>query len=146
MSNSVAIGVAYADQDIINANLVLANAKTGIVGYTTGSATVAIPAVIQATSKSTGVTLNAAAGKITMNAASLGATTAVAFTLTNNQIATNDILVCNVAGGIATSGTYAVRVLDVSAGAAKIEVTNISGGSLSEAVVINFATLQITQR
>ena len=144
MANSVAIGVAYADQTISNSAAVQVNAKTGILGFNTGNPSVAIPAVTQGTSKSTGVTLNAAAGKITMNNASLASATAVAFTLTNSQIGTGDILLANASGGIATAGTYQVHVLDVSAGAATIQVTNISGGALSEAVVINFATLQIS--
>ena len=60
MSNSIAIGVAYADQDIANASKIQANILTGVIGYNTGSTSQAIPSVTQATSKSTGVTLNAA--------------------------------------------------------------------------------------
>jgi len=145
MSNSVAIGVAYADQDITNATKLQANARTGVIGYNTGSTTISIPAVTQATSKSTGVTLNAAAGKVTMNNAALASAASVSFTLTNSQIGTGDVVITTISGGIATAGTYLSRVLDVSAGAATIQISNLSGGSLSEAVVINFATMQISQ-
>ena len=144
MSNSIAIGVAYADQDITNASKLQANILTGIIGYNTGSTNTAIPSVTQATSKSTGVTLNAAAGKVTLNNAALASATAVSFTLTNSQIGVNDIVLVNVAGGIATGGTYICRCLNVAAGSAVIQLTNISGGSLSEAVVLNFATIQLT--
>ena len=144
MSNSIAIGVAYADQDIANATKLQANILTGAIGYNTGSTGVSIPSVTQGTSKSTGVTLNAAAGKVTMNGAALAAAASVSFTLTNNQIGTNDLVFVTISGGIATAGTYSSRVLDVSAGACTIQITNLSGGSLSEAVVVNFATLQLT--
>jgi hypothetical protein len=144
MSNSIAIGVAYADQDIANASKLQANILTGVIGYNTGSTNTAIPTVTQGTSKSTGVTLSAAAGKVTMNNAALASATAVSFTLTNNQIGLNDIVLVNVAGGIATGGTYSCRCLNVAAGSAVIELTNISGGSLSEAVVLSYATIQLT--
>lgn len=145
MANSIALGVAYSDQNIANAGTLMANASTGAIGYNSGSTSTAIPAVTQATSKSTGVTLNAAAGKVTMNNAALASAASVSFTLTNNQIGTGDIVLVNVAGGNATAGTYSSRCLDVSAGAATIQVTNLSGGSLSEALVLNFATIQISQ-
>lgn len=144
MSNSIAIGVAYADQDIANASKIQANILTGVIGYNTGSTSTAIPSVTQATSKSTGVTLNAAAGKIVLNNAALAAAASVQFTLTNNQIGVNDLVFLTLAGGFATAGSYSHRVLDVSAGSCTIQLTNLSAGSLSEALVFNFATLQLT--
>jgi hypothetical protein len=146
MGNSVAIGAAYQDQNLSGSSNILANIKTGIVGYTTGSKSVAIPSVTQATSKATGVTLNAAAGQITMNNAALANATAVSFVLTNNQIGTNDVLMANISSGYATAGSYSCQVLDIGNGVATIQVTNNSGGSLSEALVINFATLQLAQQ
>ena len=146
MANSIAIGVAYADQNIVNAGTLLANASNGVIGYNTGSTGTAIPSVTQGTSKSTGVTLNAAAGKVTMNGAALAAAASISFTLTNSQINVNDIVLVNIAGGLATGGTYQARVLNVASGSCVIQITNISAGSLSEAVVINFATLQISQQ
>ncbi|NDG19358.1 MAG: hypothetical protein EB117_13950 [Betaproteobacteria bacterium] len=96
--------------------------------------------VTQATSKSTAVTLNKSAGRITMNNAALASVTNVTFTLNNSLISANDILILNVSGG-ATSGAYNCWVSGLSAGSASITVRNISGGSLSEAVVINFALI-----
>ena len=133
MSNTKPIGVAYTDQDIIGSDYVL---SSGQLGYTT----TAQGTVTQATSKSTAVTLNTSAGQITMNNAALASVTNVTFTLNNSLISTNDILILNVSGG-ATSGAYNCWVSGLSAGSAIITVLNISGGSLSEGVVINFALI-----
>lgn len=133
MSNTKPIGVAYTDQDIIGSDYILAQ---GQLGYTTA----AQGTVTQATSKSTAVTLNTSAGQITMNNAALASVTNVTFTLNNTYISANDILILNVSGG-ATSGAYNCWVSGLGAGTASITVRNISGGSLSEAVVINFALI-----
>jgi hypothetical protein len=61
----------------------------GTLGYNTGGA------VTQETSKSTGVTLNGASGRITLNAAALDTATTVSFTLTNTSITANDLLLLN---------------------------------------------------
>lgn len=133
MSNTKPIGVAYTDQDIIGSQYVLSGEQ---LGYTTD----AQGTVTQATSKSTGVTLNKSAGQITMNNASLATVTNVTFTLTNSLISANDIVILNVSGG-ATAGAYNCWVSGLSAGSVSITLRNISGGSLSEAVVINFALI-----
>ena len=133
MSNTKPIGVAFTDQDIIGSQYVLSGEQLGYTSDAQGTVT-------QATSKSTGVTLNKSAGQITMNNAALGATTNVTFTLTNSFISANDILILNVGSG-ATAGAYNCWVSGLSAGAATITLRNISGGSLSEAVVINFALI-----
>jgi hypothetical protein len=129
MPNSQAIGVAYADPEFTT---VYASQE---IGYASG----AQGAVTQATSKSTGVTLNKSAGQITMDAASLAATTNVTFTLTNSALSAKDVLILNVTNG--TSGAYNCWVSSMGAGTATITLRNISGGSLSEAVVLNFAII-----
>ena len=97
--------------------------------------------VTQATSKSTGVTLNAISGKITMNNASLGAGVEAAFTLTNSLIEADDVpVVCVASGG--TSASYGVDVTAVAPGSCEITVSNLSAGSLSEAVVLNFVVVK----
>jgi hypothetical protein len=60
------------------------------LGYTAGAG----GAVTQATSKSTGVTLNRPAGAITMNGVALAAGTIVSFALTNSVITADDVLTC----------------------------------------------------
>ncbi len=131
MSNSIATGVAYNDPEF---STVYATAEIGYAAAAQG-------AVTQATSKSTAVTLNTSAGQITMNNAALAATTNVAFTLNNSLISAKDVLIVNVAGGNATAGTYNVFTSTLAAGSATIVLRNISGGSLSEAVVLNFAII-----
>ena len=133
MGNTKSIGIAYLDQNIDGADTLLSD---GSLGYTAA----AQGTVTQLTSKSTAVTLNKSAGRITMNNASLGATTNVTFTLNNSLISANDIVILNIAAG-ATAGSYNCWVSGLSAGAVTITVRNISGGSLSEAVVINFALI-----
>jgi hypothetical protein len=133
MSNTKPIGVAYTDQDIVGSQYVLSGEQ---LGYTTD----AQGTVTQATSKSTAVTLNKSAGQITMNNASLASVTNVTFTLTNSFISANDVLILNVGAG-ATAGAYNCWVSGLSAGSASITLRNISGGTLSEAVVINFALI-----
>lgn len=134
MANSKSIGVAFLDQDIIGADYIYA---AGEIGYGTG----AQGTVTQATSKSTGVTLNKSAGQITMNGAALAAATNVTFTLTNSTLSAKDVLILNVSGA-ATSGAYNCWVSSMSAGSATITLRNITAAtSLSEAVVINFAII-----
>jgi len=139
MSNTKPIGVAYEDQDIVGAELLSAVDvyATDEIGY----ALAAQGTVTQATSKSTGVTLNTSAGQITMNNAALGATTNVAFTLTNNKIGAKDVIIVNVAGGAASNETYNCWVSGHTTGSCSFVLRNISGGSLSEAVVLNFAII-----
>ena len=106
-----------------------------LAGPTTGAT------VTQATSKSTGVTLNTESGQITMNNAALAAAAEVTFTVTNDKIAATDVVVVN-HGSAGTAGAYLLGVSTVAAGSFKVTVTNASAGSLSEAIVINFVALK----
>ena len=110
---------------------------TGKQGYATGSG----GAVVQSSSKSTGVTLDKSNGQITMNAASLSAATVVSFTLTNSTIEAGDIIVMNhISGG--TLGAYIFNA-STAAGSASINVSNWTSGPLAEAVVIRFAVIKV---
>ena len=142
MGNTKPIGVAYSDQDISGADTLGAADiyATDELGY----ASAAQGTVTQQTSKSTAVTLNKSAGQITMNNAALGGTTNVAFTLNNSTISAKDVVVVNVAGGVASNATYNCWVSGHAAGTCDIVLRNISGGSLSEAVVLNFAIIHCT--
>jgi hypothetical protein len=150
MSNSIAIGVAYQDQDITGGSLnnspIGATTPSTIVGTTVygsseiGYSSAAQGTVTQATSKSTGVTLNKSMGKITMNAASLAAGASVTFTLTNSTISANDVVIASISGG-GTAGAYWPYVSSQATGSAVIGLWNSTGGALAEAVVINFAVI-----
>lgn len=110
---------------------------TGGIGYATGAG----GTVTQATSKSTGVTLNKVCGKITLNNASLATATTVSFTLTNSTIKPNDLVnVVHSSGG--TSAAYSLFVNAIADGSCLISVRNITGGSLSEAIVLTFGVLK----
>jgi len=127
------IGVAYEDQNINGADLILSDAQLGYTAAAQGTVT-------QATSKSTAVTLNRSAGRITMNNASLGATTNVSFTFNNSFLSSNDILILNIAAG-ATAASYNLWVDSLGAGTASITLRNTTAGALAEAVGINFAII-----
>ncbi len=101
----------------------------------------AISSVTQATSKSTGVTLNKTVGKITMNGAALTAGSEVSFTVTNSKVAADDVVVANHSSA-GTGGSYIVQVNTVAAGSFKITVSNCSAGDLSEAIVLQYRVLR----
>jgi hypothetical protein len=134
MANNKSIGVAFLDQDIIGAQYLLADEQIGYTPAAQGTVT-------QLTDKSTAVTLNKPAGRITMNGASLNTATNATFTLNNSFISANDTVILTISGGQATAGSYNVFANNLGAGTVSISLRNISGGSLSEAVVINFAII-----
>jgi len=133
MANTKSIGVAFLDQDIIGSQYILSDEQ---IGYTTA----AQGTVTQATDKSTAVTLNKSAGRITMNGAALAANTAVSFTLNNSFISSNDVLIVNVSAG-GTAGAYTTYISSMTSGSAVVTLRNLTGGSLSEAVVLNYALI-----
>lgn len=109
--------------------------STGI-GYSAGTGVGGT--VTQATSKSTGVTLNKLCGQITMSAAALTGSTMVSFTLTNSTIAATDTIDVSIASG-ATAGSYLLVVEAVAAGSCAIALRNTTAATiLSEALVLNF--------
>jgi hypothetical protein len=112
------------------------NLNTDKTGYIVGDG----GTVAQSSSKATAVTLNKKCGQITMNGAALAAATTVSFTLTNNTIAATDLLVLNHGSG-GTAGSYLLNA-QPAAGSASINVRNVTAGSLSEAIVIDFAVVK----
>ena len=153
MPNTKAVGVAYADPEFESVTVSGAVTTTGAI-TTTGAVTAALVTasselgyaaaaqgtVTQLTDKSTAVTLNNSAGQITMNGAQLNAATNVTFTLNNSTISAKDVTILNVAAG-ATAGAYNCWISSKATGSCTITVRNISGGNLSEAIVINFAII-----
>jgi hypothetical protein len=133
MPNTQAIGVAYSDPEFTT---VYASQEIGYSAAAQGTVT-------QATDKSTAVTLNKSAGRITMNNAALAGSTAVSFTLNNSTISTNDTIIVNISSVTtgSSAGAYTSYVSNMSAGSASITLRNLSATSYSEAVVINFSVL-----
>lgn len=110
----------------------------GTLGYATGVG----GTVTQGVSKSTAVTLNKITGAITMNNASLGADTAVAFTVNNSLVTVNDIPVIALANTFASTLAYTLTVENVTNGTFVVQVRNNSVGALGEALRINFAIIK----
>lgn len=114
------------------------NSAGGGIGYATGSG----GAVTQLTSKSTGVTLNTSCGQITMNNAALLNGVTATFTLTNSTIVATDVVAIAIKSGAASAGSYFYWIDSIAAGSCVIAIRNISAGSLSEAIVFNFAIVK----
>ena len=92
-------------------------------------------------SKTYGVTLNKPSGQITTTASALGAAAETSFTLTNSTIAATDVVYVCIASG-ATAGAYNVQVDAVAAGSCQISISNLSAGTLSQALVLNFVVIK----
>ena len=111
-----------------------AGAAIGVGSDQTGSVT-------QATNKGTAVTLNKVAGVVTMNNAALAAAAEVSFTITNSECTASDVVIVNHASA-GTAGSYLVQANTIAAGSFKVTVSNVSGGSLSEAIVLNYQIIK----
>lgn len=110
---------------------------TGNIGYATGAG----GAVTQATSKSTGVTLNKICGTITLHNAALAAAAIVTFTVTNSTVAATDVPYVT-HDTVGTIAGYTVIGNTSAAGSFKVSVRNNTAGSLSEAIVLRFAVIK----
>lgn len=108
----------------------------GKIGYGTGSG----GTVTQATSKSTAVTIDKTNGSIVTHNETLGNNARALFTVNNNTVSATDIVFAHRASG-GTANGYEVHVMQVASGSFGIQLTNVSGGSLSEAVTINFVVI-----
>jgi len=76
-----------------------------------------------------------------MNGAALGDDTEISFVATNTNVAATDVVIVN-HGSAGTMGAYVVQATEIGSGTFEVSVKNVSGGSLSEAIVINFAVIK----
>ena len=112
--------------------------KSGTLGYGVGAGI----SVIQSTSKSTAVEANKPSGRITMNNAALAAGAPVSFLVTNSFVAATDTVALSLVGGFSGATTdYALSSYTLG-GSLVIGVRNVSAGSLSEALQIQFAVVK----
>ena len=95
----------------------------------------------QLTSKSTGVTLSTNSGQITMDDANLSDDTEISFVVTNTNVAATDVIIVN-HGSAGTMGAYVVQASNIGSGTFEISIKNVSGGTLGEAIVINFVVIK----
>lgn len=105
----------------------------GGLGYGTGAG----GSVSQGTSRTTGVTLNAACGGITMFSAA-GSATAATFTVTNSVVSSTDTIILNQKNG---TNLYSLHVTKVQNGSFDITFYT-TGGTATDAPVINFAVIK----
>lgn len=122
-----------ASSTIAGANSILSSHATAGVGYATGAG----GAVTQITSRTTGVTVNKAAGAITLVSAA-GSTTSAAFTVTNSAVAATDVVVLSQKSG---TDKYRLDVTAVGAGSFEVSFSTISG-TTTEQPVFNFAVIK----
>lgn len=106
---------------------------TGSLGYGTGSG----GTVTQATSRTTGVTLNKTNGAITLVSAA-GTATWQSFTVTNSTVAATDVVVLSQKSG---TDLYMLEVTAVAAGSFRISFAT-TGGTTTEQPVFNFAVIK----
>ena len=106
---------------------------TAGVGYATGAG----GTVTQATSRTTGVTLNKTTGAITMFSAA-GSGTAATFTVTNSTVAATDVIILNQKSG---TDLYDLMVTAVAAGSFNLTFRT-TGGTTTETPVFNFAVIK----
>lgn len=104
------------------------------MGYSTGSG----GGVVQATNRTTGVTLSRPSGAITTNNTSLAALAAATFTVINTMVAATDMVLLCVKSGATNVKTH-VRVSAVAAGSFNITVHNMDAAAAETgAIIINF--------
>lgn len=107
----------------------------GGIGYSSGAG----GSVTQTTSKTTGVTLNKACGRITTAATSIPATSGLSFTLTNSTIGQYDVVMFSLASG---NTNYEVSADIMANGSCRVTVWNRSAAALAEAITINFTVIK----
>lgn len=136
-ADTVAVATAGIERMRIDASGNLLVTSTAGLGYGTGAG----GTVTQATSKATAITLNKPCGWITTAADALAANTTARFTFTNSLLSVNDCIVLTIRDGV-TAGAYQVWVDGTANGSCTVALHNITAGSLSNAVVINFTILK----
>lgn len=127
-SEAVVVG-----KNITFAGSALSLSATGGIGYGTGAG----GAVSQASSRTTGVTVNTPTGAITLVSAA-GSATPFTFTVTNSSVAALDTVIVSQKSG---TDAYNAVVSQVAAGSFKVTVTDLTG-TTTETPVFNFAVIK----
>lgn len=139
-----AVGALTITGSISGSNSIKSASASGGIGYATGAG----GTVTQATSRTTGVTLNAICGQITLVAATIAGHEADEFVLTNSAIAAGDVVIVNIKSGLAagTAKYYRVGVTAVAAGSCTISVGNLDNSAVPSAgtdtPVLSFAVIK----
>ncbi len=134
-------GVTLSDSNVL--------ASTGSLGLTASTsltisaASLALPrsTVTQATSSTTGVTINSVSGQITTVALTTAADTTNTFTVTNSAVSAASTIVCTLlySGTFGSGGLPVVSVSNVTSGAFDVRITNVhASNALSGFCKIHF--------
>jgi hypothetical protein len=118
---------------VYDLNRPLLGSGQAAVGYGTGAG----GTVTQGSSRTTGVTVNAYSGAITLVSAA-GSTSWQSFTVTNNRVAATDTVIVNQKSG---TDLYRINVTAVSAGSFRITFAT-TAGTTTEQPVFNFAVIK----
>jgi hypothetical protein len=135
MANTKPIGVAYEDQNIINADTVSATNITsnGTLGYSAAR----FGTVTQLNNKTTGVTINTPSGQITTANAQMAPNANAVFVVTCSAVSARDAVVANVASG-GTLGAYNLFVASIGDGSFTLELKNVTNNAYSEVLKLNY--------
>jgi ribosomal protein S9 len=138
MANTKPIGVAYEDQNIINADLVKATSvlATGTLGYSGD----AYATVTQTNNKTTAVTINTPSGEIITANAQMAPSANAVFVVNCSAVSAKDVVVISVASG-GTLGAYNAFIAAVGNGSFTVELKNVTNNAYSEAIRLNYAIL-----
>jgi filamentous hemagglutinin len=129
-------GIVVATANIFGTGGVFSNSITAGVGYALGAGA----SIVQSGNRAAGVIINSMCGAITLVSAA-GNTVPTTFTMTNTTIAQADTIILNQRSG---TNLYNLLVSNVQAGSANITVFT-TGGTVTEAPVINFAVFKAVQ-
>lgn len=132
------LGVAAATS-IATSGLITSSSPSAGIGYATGAG----GASTQATSRTTTVVASpnpSMCGTITLFSQAQASDAIVSFTLTNSAIAATDQIIVQ-HDSVGTKGAYYCTATP-AAGSALITVTNVSAGSLTEAIVLRYTIIK----
>ena len=113
--------------------LIKSSSSSAGIGYSTGAGST----VTQSSTRTTGVTINAVSGAITLVSAA-GSATPASFSVTNSAVAATDVIIVN-----QKSGTDKYVILVTTVGTGTFEITfYTTGGTSTEQPVFNFAVIK----
>lgn len=124
--------------DIYGGGAILSTGSASGIGYATGAG----GPVTQATSKATNVTINKITGKITTSNSALAGNTGTAFLVLNSTVVATDLVLVQMIGGATTQNAYTITSALITNGQFYVVITNVTGGSLSEALVLRFVVIK----
>jgi len=120
------------------AGTITSTGATSGIGYATGAG----GTVTQATSITTGVTLNKVVGEVVTVSSTLAAAAEATFTVTNSAVAAHDGVVAWIKS-TSSAGTPVVFVTAVAAGSFNITISNLhASAALDNTLTIGFAVLK----